>query len=787
MHALNLPGKHRLVVKGARVIANLDGLTKREVADRVGKGLSNDLPSNSGKSVGDILRSNIFTRINAILGVLLVIVALTGSWMNCAFGLLIIANSIIGIIQELRAKKTLDKLAVVADTKPMVRRAEATRRIDKTAVVVDDIIEVGPGDQIVVDGVLVESENLNIDESLLTGESEPESKALGDEVLSGSYVISGSGAYRATKVGSASYAAQITEQAAKFSLAHSELQAGINKILRVITWILIPVGIATIAVQLTQTTSGWRSAVLRMAGAIVPMVPEGLVLITATAFALGIIRLGKRNCLVQELPAIEGLARVDVLCADKTGTLTDNKMSLRSIETLGNFDELLVNDVLATMAEADPYPNSSMQAIKNAVGIPSDQLEVVSRIPFSSVNKFSGIELSSGESWILGAPDILADGSAEIRAEELGKTGLRVLLLGMGTPARCEPAALVVLSQTIRSDAQETLDYFADQGVEVKVISGDNAKAVGAVTNELGIDEENPLDLAEVKDDDLVEAATSHRVFGRVKPQQKRMLVKALQKAGHTVAMTGDGVNDILALKDSDLGIAMGSGAPATRSAAKIVLLDDKFSTLPHVVGEGRRVLGNIERVAKLFLTKTVYSAILALLVVIWRLPFPFQPIHITITGWFTIGIPAFLLSLATNNDRARPGFVKRVLAFGLPAGCIVGAATFVTYLLGRHFFPQQANQLTISTGALVCLIFSATWLLAVVARPYNWWRICLILAAYFAYGAIFALRVLHSLFKLDTSNIQMIILGTVVGAIGAGLIEVTWRLLQRFRERQQA
>ena len=319
----------------------------------------------------------------------------------------------------------------------------------------------------------------------------------------------------------------------------------------------------------------------------------------------------RRNCLVQELPAIEGLARVDVLCADKTGTLTDNKMSLRSIETLGNFDELLVNDVLATMAEADPYPNSSMQAIKNAVGIPSDQLEVVSRIPFSSVNKFSGIELSSGESWILGAPDVLADGPAEIRAEELEKTGLRVLLLGMGSPARCEPAALVVLSQTIRSDAQETLDYFADQGVEVKVISGDNAKAVGAVTNELGIDEENPLDLAEVKDDDLVEAATSHRVFGRVKPQQKRMLVKALQKAGHTVAMTGDGVNDILALKDSDLGIAMGSGAPATRSAAKIVLLDDKFSTLPHVVGEGRRVLGNIERVAKLFLTKTVYSCLL--------------------------------------------------------------------------------------------------------------------------------------------------------------------------------
>lgn len=763
------------MLKGAVVAETIVGLSEAQVAERVKNGQTNELPRNSDKTVADILRTNIFTRINAILGVLLVIVLITGSWVNCAFGLLIIANSVIGIIQELRAKRTLDKLAVVGEAKPKIRRAEGSAYYHRSEVVLGDIIEVGPGDQIVVDGDVIEASSLEVDESLLTGESDPEAKTVGDEVLSGSYVVAGSGVYRATKIGDQSYASQITSQASKFSLAHSELQAGINKILRVITWLLIPVGIATIIVQLSQTSQGWRAAVLRMAGAIVPMVPEGLVLITATAFALGVIRLGKRNCLVQELPAIEGLARVNVVCIDKTGTLTDAKMHVSGLEIFGDSNEPETLEALAQLAYTDDHPNPSMQAIQNYLVRPSELWPVLARKPFNSADKFSAIEFENGQRWVLGAPDVLTSGQVAERAEQIGSKGLRVLAMGRGAAEAFEPVALIVLKQTIRSDARETLEYFSSQNVDVKIISGDNAKSVAAVTRELGVVEDDPVDMREVNDEELVDVVVNHSVFGRVKPEQKRKIVKALQAGGKTVAMTGDGVNDVLALKDSDLGIAMGSGAAATRSAAKVVLLDDKFSTLPHVVGEGRRVLGNIERVAKLFLTKTVYSALLALLVVIWALPFPFQPIHITITGWFTIGIPAFLLSLAPNNERARDGFVKRVMNFGLPAGVIVGVSTFATYLMGRNFFPQQADSLTTSSGTLACLIVAATWVLAIVARPYTWWKICLVVAAFSAYALIFTLKPLHPFFKLDVSNPQMILLGAAVGTCGAALIELVW------------
>jgi len=768
------------------------GLSAAEVAERVARGQRNDLPPRSGRSTADIVRANVFTRINAILAVLLVIVLATGSWINSAFGLLIIANSIIGIVQELRAKRTLDNLSVLGEAKPRIRRDGVAAEHSREDIVLDDLIEMAPGDQMVVDGVVVEGDYLEVDESLLTGESDPEAKDPGEPVMSGSFVVSGTGSYRATKVGSESYAAQLTAEAARFSLVKSELTGGINRILKVITWVLIPVGVATIVMEVLQAESDWRRSVLGMAGALVPMVPEGLVLLTSVAFALGVVRLGQRKCLVQELPAIEGLARVDVVCADKTGTLTENGMTFGELLVLEGATEDEVRAGLRQLVAADGSPNTSMRAIAAALEPVDAAWPVLAKAPFTSAKKWSGGTFvgpdAAAVSWVIGAPDVLAQPGSAVaqQAQQIASSGLRVLLVGTAerpvddpdAPGAVTARALIVLNQRIRPDAADTLAYFADQDVQLKVISGDNAASVGAVTRSLGVVSGEAVDARTLPSDPVEFAAAVEQadVFGRVTPHQKRAMVAALQSKGHTVAMTGDGVNDVLALKDADLGVAMGSGASATRAVAKIVLLDDKFATLPYVVAEGRRVIGNIERVANLFLTKTIYSALLALLVVLWRVPFPFLPIHITITGWFTIGIPAFLLSLAPNTARARPGFVRRVLRLGLPAGLIVGTATFVTYLIvlpepgADDVALQQA-----STATLACMIVAATWVLAVVARPYEWWKVALVVTSGVAYLLIFNWPFASSLFLLDPGNPAAMRIGLIAGLIGAVLVEAAW------------
>ena len=761
------------------------GLTDAEVAARVASGQVNELPPRSGRTVAGIVRANVFTRINLILAVLLGIVLATGSWINGAFGLLIIANSAVGIVTEIRAKRTLDTLAVVGEARPVVRRASGAAVLARDRVVLGDVIEIGPGDQIVVDGEVLESDYLEIDESLLTGESDPEPKPVGATVLSGSFVSSGTGAYRATRVGRDAYAAQLTAEASRFTLVHSELQQGINRILGLIAWLLVPVGLATVWTQWQLVDGDWRAAALRMAGALVPMVPEGLVLLTSVAFALGVVRLGRRRCLVQELPAIEGLARVDVVCADKTGTLTENAMECGDVVVIGDFGADRVGAVLGQVVASDARPNASARAIAAALPAPAAPWHALARAPFTSAKKWSGVSFVGEGHWVLGAPDVLATGAVAEHAEGLGASGLRVLLLGRAhvrvdaddAPGDVDPAALVVLRQRLRPDAADTLAYFADQGVRVKVISGDNAASVGAVTGALGLAGGVPIDARTLTEPGaLADAVARSDLFGRVTPAQKREMVAALQAQGRTVAMTGDGVNDVLALKDADLGVAMGSGSAATRAVAKIVLLDDAFATLPHVVAEGRRVIGNIERVADLFLTKTVYSAVLALLVVLWHLPFPFMPIHVTITGWFTIGIPAFLLSLAPNHERARSGFVRRVLRLGLPAGAVIAAVTFITYLWVRT--PAggvQPNATQVSTATLASLIVAATWVLAVVARPYAWWKVALIAVSLGAYAVIFTWPFTQSLFLLDSSNVALMETGLFVGVLGAVLVEGLW------------
>jgi cation-transporting ATPase E len=777
-----------------------EGLTDAEVAQRVADGKSNAAPQRAARSIADIVRANVFTRINAILGVLLMIVLVTGSVINGLFGLLIIANSVIGMVQEIRAKQTLDQLAIIGQAKPLVRRQSGTRGLLPSEVVLDDVIELGPGDQIVVDGEILEEDNLEVDESLLSGEADPVDKDVGDAVMSGSFVVAGTGAYRATKVGPGAYAAKLAEEASKFTLVKSELRNGINRILQFITYLLVPAGLLTIYTQFFTTHAGWRQSVLRTVGALVPMVPEGLVLLTSVAFAVGVIRLGQRRCLVQELPAIEGLARVDVVCADKTGTLTENGMRVSDVEHVGPTEQS-VADVLASLAAADARPNASMQAIAETYSQPPGWI-VTATAPFKSATKWSGVSYRDHGNWVIGAPDVLFDpaSAAAERAERIGAQGLRVLLLGSAevavnhpdAPGRVTPVALVVLEQKVRPDARQTLDYFAAEAVSVKVISGDNAVSVGAVAGKLGLHGET-LDARQLPTEpaQLADTLESYTTFGRVRPDQKRAIVHALQSHGHTVAMTGDGVNDVLALKDADIGVAMGAGSPASRAVAQIVLLDNRFATLPYVVGEGRRVIGNIERVANLFLTKTVYSVLLALFVGIEclfskplkadPLLYPFQPIHVTIAAWFTIGIPSFILSLAPNNERAHPGFVRRVLTSALPSGLIVGVSTFVSYLLayhGRHATFQQQDQA--STAALITLLVTALWVLAVVARPYQWWRLALVIASGLAYVVIFSIPLVQKKFLLDPSNVVVTSAALGIGVLGAAAIEATWWIRAR-------
>ena len=772
------------------------GLTDAEVAARVAEGKTNDVPSRASRSVSEIVRANLFTRINAILSVLFAIVLATGSLINGLFGLLIIANSAIGIIQELRAKKTLDSLAIISQAKPAVRRQSGTVDLPPGQVVLDDVIELGPGDQIVVDGEILEAANLEVDESLLTGEADPISKHVGDQVMSGSFVVAGTGAYRATKVGREAYAARLAEEASKFSLVKSELRTGISKILQFITYLLWPTGLLIIYTQLFTTHVGWQESLLRMVGALVPMVPEGLVLMTSIAFAVGVIRLGRRQCLVQELPAIEGLARVDVVCADKTGTLTENGMRLAEAEALGGATPDQIGAVLGALAADDSRPNASMQAIAEAYP-QGPGWTSTGQAPFKSATKWSGVSYGEHGNWLIGAPDVLLDPASPVaaRAEEIGRGGLRVLLLGScdlsvdapEAPGQVTPVALVVLEQRVRPDARDTLDYFASQDVSVKVISGDNAVSVSAVAGSLGLHGET-IDARDLPADPtaLADTMAEYTTFGRVRPDQKRAMVHALQSREHTVAMTGDGVNDVLALKDADIGVAMGSGSPAARAVAQIVLLDNKFATLPYVVAEGRRVIGNIERVSNLFLTKTVYSVLLALLVGLAGLSskffgtppllYPFQPIHVTIAAWFTIGVPAFILSLAPNGERARTGFVRRVMTAALPAGLVIGASTYTCYLInnpGRDATSVQQTQA--STGALITLLIGALWVLAVVARPYQWWRIALVVGSALAYVVIFALPLAREKFMLDPSNPEVTALAVAIGLASAGLIEALW------------
>ncbi|MET7760113.1 cation-translocating P-type ATPase [Streptomyces sp. NPDC005389] len=781
---------------GPPVVHRPAGLTSAEVAERVARGEVNDVPVRSSRSTTDIVRGNVFTRFNAIIGMLWVIMFFVAPIQDSLFGFVIIANTGIGIIQELRAKKTLDGLAVIGEAKPTVRRDGVAAELSTSEIVLGDLIELGPGDKVVVDGEVAEADSLEIDESLLTGEADPVVKKPGDRMMSGSFVVAGGGAFTATKVGREAYAAQLAEEASRFTLVHSELRTGISTILKYVTWMMIPTAIGLVVSQLVVKDNNFKDAVARTVGGIVPMIPEGLVLLTSVAFAIGVVRLGRKQCLVQELPAIEGLARVDVVCLDKTGTLTEGGMDVTELRPLDGADETYVRKVLGALGESDPHPNASLQAIIDAY---PDTVEwrCTEALPFSSARKYSGAAFSEGNgensTWLLGAPDVLlpAGDPTLTEIDHLNEQGLRVLLLArtaneLDSPevaTGAHPTALVVLEQRLRPDAADTLAYFADQNVDTKVISGDNAVSVGAVAGKLDMPgAANTVDARTLPTDreEMAKVLDENAVFGRVTPQQKRDMVAALQSHGHTVAMTGDGVNDVLALKDADIGVSMGSGSEATRAVAQIVLLNNSFATLPSVVAEGRRVIGNITRVATLFLTKTVYSVLLAVLVVCSQVEYPFLPRHLTLLSTLTIGVPAFFLALAPNKERAKPNFVRRVMRYAIPGGVIAAAATFTTYLLARHHYSGEGALEAETSAATLTLFLVSMWVLAIIARPYTWWRLVLVAAMGGAFLLVLVVPWLQDFFALKLVGTTLPWAAVAIAAAGGLLLEVAWRWVDR-------
>jgi cation-transporting ATPase E len=672
-----------------------------------------------------------------LLGALLVAILVIGPIQDALFGLVLIVNTPIGLVQELRAKRALDRLTVVTTQSVRVMRDAAFVELPSSELVIDDVFEVRQGDQIPVDGIVLESRGLESDESLLTGEAAPQEKTTADAVLSGSFLVAGEGLIRATNVGQAAYGNALAAEARRFTPVRSELRRGVNRFLVVIGVLIVPIGALLVFSQISANDSTVEAVRSSVAG-LVTMVPEGLVLLTSVVFAVAAIRFAQRGILAQELASVEMLARADVICLDKTGTLSDGHMTVDRVIPIG--DAVLPEAAIAALAAADPSPNRTMVAIGEAFQS-SPGWSPLSVVPFSSSRKWSAATFHGHGTWVMGAPDVLTANSdvAKVaqQAADLSTQGARVVLVGRAPSSlasdsirpEVDPAALIVLRERLRPDASQTIAYYRDQGVAVKVVSGDHPQTVAAIASAVGVPHTStPVDGRDLPRDvetfaDLVE---KEAVFGRMSPGQKRDLVQALQSRGHVVAMTGDGVNDVLALKKADIGVAMGSGSAATQAVARLILLHDSFASLPFAIREGRRVIANLERVAAFFLTKTVYAMVLSMAVVLRVMPFPLLPRQLSLIGLLAIGIPAFALSFAPSAERARSQFVTRTLRFVIPAGLVAGVASYVAFELATAAGAGLDDGRTVAT---VVLLGVGLWIVGRVAWPLALWKVMLIAA----------------------------------------------------------
>lgn len=753
------------------------GLTSEDVKARVLAGLANEVPEYSSRSLWQIFRANVLTLFNAIVGGSFILLLLLGQWRDALFGFAAVGNAVIGVVQEYRAKRTLDRLAVLESPRARVLRDGVVRDIAVGCVVRDDVLILRTGDQVTADATVLEGEGLEVDESLLTGESDPVGKFPGAQVLSGSNVVAGQGRARVLSVGADSFASRLTAEAKRFSLVNSEIRNGLNRVLRWITWLLFPVTALVVNGQM-QAQGGWDRALgsgtwaaasVGAVASIIAMIPLGLVLLTSVAFAVGGVRLARDKVLIQELAAVEGLARVDILCLDKTGTLTEGRIVFDAVHEIAAPPVPGWRKALEWFG-ADPNANATARCLAEA--FPADGvLQPASVAGFSSTRKWSAVSFgrnhAAAGTWVLGAPEMVLDGDnldtarALETAKELASTGLRTLVLSYapGTlpaqelgrarlPEDPLPVVLLTFREKIRPDAARTLSYFRQQGVAVRIISGDDPHTVAAVAREVGIDPDGGFDARQLPKDPLLLEQTleNHVVFGRVTPMQKKEMVLALRRQGHTVAMTGDGVNDALALKEADLGIAMDSAAAATKAVARLVLLDGRFDRLPAVLAEGRRVIANVERVSILFLSKTTYAVALSVTFgsLLWS--FPFLPRQLSATDGLTIGIPAFFLALMPNARRYRPGFLKRSLSFAVPAGLIV-TATVLAVNVYSHFggHPPEVTR----TASVITLSLVALSILAEISRPLNRTRVIIIAAMCTGLALVLTVPVLQDFFML--------------------------------------
>ncbi|MFB2581957.1 HAD-IC family P-type ATPase [Herbiconiux sp. P15] len=806
------------------------GLTDDEVAQRIAAGQVNTADRSTSRSVGSILRENIVTFFNGILTVCFVAVLLLGDLGDGLFFGIVVANAAIGIVQELRAKASLERLALLAAPETAVRRAGRTVVLAPERVVLGDLMLLRPGDQITADARLGPVADLLIDESMLTGESEPVAKSAGDAVLSGSFVVSGTAEATVTAVGADSYANTLTREIRKHSLVHSELRAATTRILVYLTWLLLPVIVIVLIGRVftygaddlgdlaAVPVETWKQAGLDAVASVVGMIPEGLVLLTSLAFGVAVIQLGRQKVLVQELAAVEVLARVDVLCLDKTGTLTTGEIGFERLVTL---DESLpsgaVDDVLGAVAH-DVAANQTALALRPHFAEPGGAgaaggagsarpaaegtATVLERLPFSSRRAFSALTVRRqtpadaaplDQTWLLGAPEriLAAHPDALAEAQRIAQLGRRTLALaraegsladyadlppGTALGAGVSPAAIAVFHEAVRPDARPTLDFFAEQDVRVVVLSGDNPVTVGRIAGELGLDP-RAVDAGTLETDDALGAALrGTSVFGRVAPEQKRRVVHALQAEGRTVAMTGDGVNDAMAIKDADLGIAMGNATPATRAVSRIVLLEGRFDRLPTVLSYARRVIANVERVSNLFLAKTVYGIVLALVsaVLLWK--FPFLPRQMTLVSTLAIGIPSFFLALAPNSRRYRPGVLKRVLAFSVPTGLIASVAVVAAFAVLQQRVPlAEARSLT-----TIALFIVSLWVVSVLARPLTSWRLVLVVAAAVVFALSFVVPPARDFFQLELGDPVGLAIAVAAGALGAVGVELWYRIARR-------
>ena len=713
-----------------------NGLSSAQVHEYVQNGWTNKAVEPPTKTIPKIIKSNLLTYFNLVFAVLAVLLTVAGSFRNMSFLLIVVANLLIGIVQEIRAKKVLDRLSVLNSPTALVIRDGQQAEIPAEELVLDDIVIFRAGNQICADAIVVDGE-VAVNESLLTGETDEIFKKPGDTLMSGSFVVSGECCARLENVGADSYISQLTLEAKAINCKEqSEMIRVLDKLVGVVGILIIPLGLLLFGQQFFVSKASFSSSIVSMVAAVIGMIPEGLYLLASVALAISVIRLSSKKVLVHDMKCIETLARVDVLCVDKTGTITENNMQVISTIPMEGYNpstgsglKTMISDLVVSM----PDGNITMQALKRFFKTPSDKkADVV--IPFSSTYKYCGAAFS-GDAYVLGAPEFVLREDYDkfkVLIENYSSDGYRVLVFGRysGVPDGKElteavtPLGLILLANPIRKDAPETFRYFAEQGVAIKVISGDNPVTVSQVAMEAGIaDAAKYIDMSTLHtEDDIREAATQYTVFGRVTPVQKRQLVHALQSAGHTVGMTGDGVNDVLALKDADCSVAMASGCDAAAQVSQLVLLESDFASMPSVVMEGRRVVNNIERSASLFLVKNIFSFLMAVFSVCFRITYPLEPSQISLISMFTIGIPGFFLALQPNGDIIHGRFLSNVLIKALPAGLtdflVVGALVVFGSVFG-------VNETDISTACTMLLAIVGFMILYHISKPLNPLRWC--------------------------------------------------------------